>query len=183
LGEAPIGKLIREMLAIVRRRHLQLPREISLLLKMVLMTEGMGVSLDPDFQLSEVVGPYAQRLVSNRYSPAAMMKHLADAGVDALELAANFPTQLRRFQAMLDAGGPEVHLRAQELDPLVTRLETMVQRIVLGMVAAAFMRGVGDIVTASPGRRGAWELPLLGATVGTAGTLTAWLAFSVRRKR
>jgi len=166
LGEAPIGKLIREMLGVLRRRHLQLPREISLLLKMVLMTEGMGLSLDPEFQLSEVVGPYAQRLVSNRYSPTALMHHLADAGVDALELATNLPTQLRRFQAMLDAGGPEVHLRAQELDPLVTRLETMVQRVVMGMVAAAFFRGVRDIVAASPGRRGAWELPMLGASVG-----------------
>ena len=183
LGEAPIGKLIRELITILRRRHLQLPRELSLLLKMVLMTEGMGVSLDPEFQLVEVVGPYAQRLVANRYSPAALMHHLADAGVDALELAANMPTQLRRFQAMLDAGGPEVHLRAQELDPLVTRLEGMVQRVVMGMVAAAFLRGVGDLVTANKAKRGAWEVPLLGASVGTAGTLAAYLGWASRKKR
>ncbi|HYP46516.1 MAG TPA: AarF/UbiB family protein [Propionibacteriaceae bacterium] len=183
LGEAPIGRLIREMLSVLRRRHLQLPREISLLLKMVLMTEGMGVALDPDFQLSEVVGPYAQRLVANRYSAAAMMRHLGNAGVDALDLAGNLPIQLRRFQAMLDAGGPEVHLRAHELEPLVTRMETMVQRIVLGVVAAAAIRGVGDLVTATSERRGSWQAPLLGASVGTAGTAAAALAWSLRRKR
>lgn len=182
LAELQIGRIIREVLSVLRRRHLQLPREISLLLKMVVMTEGMGVSLDPDFQLAEVIEPYARRLVANRYSAASLMRHLADAGVDALELAATLPAQMRRFQAMLDAGGPEVHLRAHELEPLVTRLETMVQRVVMGMVAAAALRGVSELVTASE-RRGSWQVPLLGASVGTAGTLAVGLAWATRKRR
>ncbi len=183
LGDVPVGKLIREVLAVMRRRHLQLPREMSLLLKMVVMTEGMGVLLDPQFHLGDVIGPYAQRLVANRYSPTAIAHQLAEAGVDAFELAAQLPGQLRRLQAMLDAGGPEVHLRAAELEPLVSRLEAMVQRIVVGMLTAAFVRGVGEIVSADPERRKAWQVPLLGAGVGTAGSLAAYLGWTSRKKR
>jgi ubiquinone biosynthesis protein len=147
------------------------------------MTEGMGVSLDPDFQLGEVVGPYAQRLVANRLSPSNLAHHLAEAGVDTFELASQLPGQLRRLQAMLDAGGPEVHLRAAELDPLMSRVETLVHRIVAGIVAASLIRGVGDIVSDHPELRKHWQGPLLGAGVGTIGSFAAFLGWSSRKKR
>jgi ubiquinone biosynthesis protein len=183
LSEVPVGKLIREVLSVMRRHHLQLPHELSLLLKMVVMTEGMGVSLDPQFHLGQVIGPYAQRLVANRFSPAAVAHHLAEAGVDALEIATQLPIQLRRLQAMLDAGGPEVHLRTVDLEPLVGRVEVMVNRVVLGVVTAAFIRGLGELIAADPERRKAWQVPLLGAGVGTAGSLAAYLGWTSRRKR
>lgn len=183
LRDVPVGKLIREVLAVMRRRHLQLPREVSLLIKMVVMTEGMGVSLDPDFQLGQVIGPYAQRLVANRYAPAQVAHHLAEAGVDVMELVTQLPLQLRRLQAMLDAGGPEVHITSAELEPLMGRVETMVKRITFGLVAAAFVRGVGELVTADPERRKSWQGPLLGAGVGTAGSLAAFLGWTSRRRR
>ncbi len=145
--EIAVGRLIREVLSVMRRRHLQLPREFSLLLKMVVMTEGMGVSLDPSFNIEKVLGPYAQRLVALRYSPVAVAQHLADAGVDALEIATQLPTQLRRLQAMLDEGGPEVHLRTVDLDPLVDRLDTISKRVVLGLVGVALVRGAVDLIS------------------------------------
>lgn len=184
IAEVPVGRLIREVLGVMRRRHLQLPREFSLLLKMVVMTEGMGVSLDPDFHLGEVLGPYASRLVLNRYSPATLAHHLADAGVDALEIATQLPSQLRRLQSMLDAGGPEVHLRTADLEPLVGRVEVIAQRVVVGMVAAAFIRGVGSFIGSDPQRLKDWkvQLPLLGAGVSTAGSLAAYFRWSGRKK-
>ncbi len=185
LGEVPVGRLIREVLGVMRRHQLPLPRELSLLLKMVLMTEGMGVSLDPGFQLGEVVGPYAARLVANRYSLVSLAHYLAAAGVDAVDLGTQVPEQLRRLQAMLDSGGPEVHLRTTDLEPLVERVNTIAERVVVGMVAAAFIRGVGEYVTSDPRRLKDWrvQLPLLGAGMGTAGSLAAYLRWSGRRRR
>lgn len=183
LAEISVGKMIRELLAVLRRRHLQLPREFSLVLKMVIMTEGMGVSLDPDFHLEEVLEPYAQRLVTNRYSFAAIRRHLSDAGVDAFEIATQLPVQLRRLQALLDEGGPEVHLRTEELDPLVERLDVISKRVVFGVVGAAVVRGVVDLAAADPDRRRAWQIPLAGAGVGTAGTIAAFLGWSALRRK
>lgn len=185
LGQVPVGRLIREVLGVMRRHHLPLPRELSLLVKMVVMTEGMGVSLDPGFQLGEVVGPYAARLVASRYSLVTLAHHLADAGLDAVDLGTQLPEQLRRLQAMLDSGGPEVHLRTTDLEPLVERVNTIAERVVVGIVAAAFIRGVGEYVTSDPRRLKDWrvQLPLLGAGMGTAGSLAAYLRWSGRRKR
>lgn len=183
LAEISVGKMIRELLSVLRRRHLQLPREFSLVLKMVIMTEGMGVSLDPDFQLEEVLEPYAQRLVAGRYSFSSLRRHLSDAGVDAFEIATQLPVQLRRLQVMLDEGGPEVHLRAAELDPLVDRLDVISKRVVFGIVGAAVVRGVVELAAADPDRRRAWQIPLAGAGVGTAGTIAAFLGWSTLRRK
>ena len=153
IGEVPVGKLIREVLGVMRRRHLQLPREFSMVLKMVVMTEGMGVSLDPQFHLGEVIGPYARRLVVNRYSAASVMHHLSEAGIDALEIATQLPIQLRRLQAMLDEGGPEVHLRTGDLEPLVERVDAISKRVMIGVFAVTVVRGTVEVITARRRRR------------------------------
>ncbi|WP_006243353.1 ABC1 kinase family protein [Mycolicibacterium tusciae] len=182
LDEIPVGALIRDLLAVIRRHHLRLPRELALLLKTLVMTEGMAVELDPQFQLAQIIEPYAQRLVADRYSPAAVARRLTHAGADVLDTAAELPGQLHRLQGMLDDGGPEVHLRAAELDPLVGRLEAVGQRLVVAIVAAAVVRGLGDVVAAAgPGQRKSWHAPLLG--VGTAGSLGAYLVWTARSRR
>ncbi len=116
LGDIRVGQLIQNVLAVLRRHHLLLPHEVSLVFKMVIMTEGMGVSLDPKFSLGATLGPFAQRLLANRYSPANIAQQLAGAGSDAMEILSQLPGQLRRVQQVLDDGGPELHLRTAELD-------------------------------------------------------------------
>jgi ubiquinone biosynthesis protein len=53
----------------------------------------------------------------------------------------------------------------------------------VGVVAAAFVRGVGELVTSDPERRKGWQGPLLGAGIGTAGSLAAYLGWASRKRR
>lgn len=60
LGEIRLAPLIVEMVTILRTHHIQLLSGIALLTKMVTMTEGNGVGLNPGFNLGEVLKPYAR---------------------------------------------------------------------------------------------------------------------------
>ncbi len=61
LGEIPpVGTLIQDTLTVIRHYHLQLPRQLALLVKMLAMTEGLGVQLDPQFRLAQVITPLRQ---------------------------------------------------------------------------------------------------------------------------
>lgn len=121
-GNIPVAALIHDVLAVVRQHHLKLQRELALQLKMLVMAEGLGgAELDPAFQLAAIIGPYARRLVAGRYSLDALARRFRQAGVDVLDVTAELPDQLRRLRDVLDAGGPEVHLRAAELEPFVGR--------------------------------------------------------------
>ena len=180
IGEIPVGPLISEVMVALRRERLQLSRELALLLKMLVMTEGMGVMLDPEFRLGEVLGPYAEQLVAERFSPGATAHRLKQTGMDLAELGLEIREQLRRVLSLLERGGFDVHLRADELAPLVTRAVRAANRVVVGLVAAALIEGVAELVAADPQRRVSWRRPFLLASLGGAGSLSAYLAWTAR---
>ena len=171
------------VLAVLRRHHLLLPHEVSLVFKMVIMTEGMGVSLDPKFSLGATLGPFAQRLLANRYSPANIAQQLAGAGSDAMEILSQLPGQLRRLQQVLDDGGPELHLRTAELAPMLDRLDAMSKRVVFGAVTAALVHGVLGLPVEQDGRRRAYMPPLRGVTIVGAAALAAYYGWASRPRR
>lgn len=183
VGEVPVGKLIKEVLAVLRRHHLQLPQEVSLLVKMLLMAEGLGAMLDPRFELGEALRPSVQALLLERYSPSAIAERLTQAGTSALDLASELPDQVRRIHAMLEAGGPELHLRSSDLDALMERLESAGQRLSLTILTAALVHGLSDLAVSDPVRRRFWQLSVLATGLGAAGTLGAQMARTARRNR
>ena len=181
LGEVNVAALVSQLLALLRKHRLQLPSEMAAVLKVFLMVEGMGVRLDPDFNLGAFLGPYAQRLMVDRYSPEALVKQLLASGQDAASLAVDLPDKLRRLLDLLDASGVVVQLQGKDLEPLVGRLERVGDRLVAGIVVAAFIRAVGELASADKERWGRWEGPLMGIGLGMSGALGIYLGWTARR--
>ena len=183
LGEVNIAELASHLLALLRKHHLQLPQEIAVLLKYFLMVEGMGVRLDPEFILGAVLGPYARQLAWERFSPDALARQLLSSGRDAAALAVDLPDRVRRLLDVLDASGLVVHLNARELEPLVGRAERIGDRMVAGIITAAFIRGIAELATADKERWGRWEGPLMGVALGISSALGGYLGWTARRLR
>ena len=182
LSEVSFTRLTTGLLAALREQHLQLPREVALIFKVLLMVESIGLILDPHFDFLGVFTPYARRLVKERLSPAAIARRVANASADAGELLLEMPRRLRRILEVMDRSGVEVHLRAAELEPLVARTERIGNRLVAGMIAAALIRGVGGLV-AGRKRWKSWESGLMGAGVTATSTLVGYLLWTARRHR
>lgn len=60
LGEVRIGPLLVHLMTVSRRHHLRFPRELGLLMKTVLMCEGVAAQLDPSFALPAVLSRFIQ---------------------------------------------------------------------------------------------------------------------------
>ena len=180
LGEIPLGPVISEAMAIVRRHRLQLPPNLVLILKMAVMNEGMGAQLDPDFNLTTVLAPYVRRLVLRRYSPEALARRLSRAGQDAAHLWIELPQQLRRIAGEIERGSVEVGVRPEGFEPVLQRLERLANRLVLGIIVAAFIAGMSVLMAV-------YHPPILGlgAFFGfglvVAAVLGAYLALSILR--
>jgi ubiquinone biosynthesis protein len=138
-GELGAGGVMRSMLDVVRRHRLRIPRDLSLLLRTVLLEEGIVIGLDREFDLVEALGPYVRRHLFAGVSASALLHRFQDASIDLAELASDLPGQLRRALKILDDGGFDVHLRASELEPLMTRAERLGNRIALSVLAAALI--------------------------------------------
>lgn len=155
LGRIRIGPLIEEALDVARRHALQLPVNLALLLKTAVMDEGLGAQLDPEFALTSVIAPYAERLVLQQYSPFRWIGRVRHAGLDAARLGTEMPQQVRRLMVDLERGGLEVGMRPTGFEPLMQRFERMVNRVVLGVLASAFIIGLSGLMSAY--HVSAWE--------------------------
>jgi ubiquinone biosynthesis protein len=182
LGSIAIVPLLKETLALVRRHHLRLPANLALLLKTVIMNEGLGVQLDPDFRLTTVLIPYAQQLMLRQYSPLLWTKRLGQAGMDAAWLGTELPEQLQRLLDELERGTLTMSMRPTELDPVILRLERLGKQIVLGIILAAFITGLAMLMASyHPAGWNQWIFFLIGFAL--ASLLAVALAWSMLRSR
>jgi ubiquinone biosynthesis protein len=182
LGEIVLGPLLQDALGIVRRHHLQLPSSLALLLKTVVMSEGVGVQLDPEFRLTSVLAPYAQHLMLRQYSPALWARRLSRAGLDAARLGVELPEQARRILGDLERGNFEVGVRPMGFEPLMQRAEQLINRLVLGMIAAAFIVGLAFLMSVyHPFGGKAWMGPFFAIGFVIAAMLGVYLAWSILR--
>jgi ubiquinone biosynthesis protein len=173
-ADLDFGTVSSEILEIVRRHRLRLPRDLALLLKAFVMNEGMAEQLDPDFRLVEQLRPYVYRHLAAELSPAALARRARQAGVDVAELAVDFPEQLHRILELAASGGFEVHLRTAELEPLVSRAERLGNRIAAAVLAAAVIDALVELST-TRARPHSWRRLRLSTAVAGLG------AFATRR--
>jgi ubiquinone biosynthesis protein len=69
LGELRFGPFLHDLMKVSRRHHLSLPRELGLLVKTIVMCEGLAAQLDPNFSLIRVIGPF----LATAFQPAARL--------------------------------------------------------------------------------------------------------------
>ncbi|MGE0882114.1 MAG: ABC1 kinase family protein [Blastocatellales bacterium] len=147
IGEVKLAPLFNEAFAIIRRHRLHIPPHLALLVKTIIITEGIGTRLDPGFHLTEVITPYAEQLMLRLFSPRRLAKKLGQAGVDVARLGIEIPQQLRYILTEIERGGFEVGMKPGTFEPLITRLERLANRIVLGVIAAAFIVGLAVLLS------------------------------------
>lgn len=186
LAELEVGPLVSDVLSVVRRHHLHLPVNLALMLKMAVMVEGLGAQLDPQFNLMTALQPFGQQLLLHRMSPAVWARRLGQAGIDAAQLGIELPAQVRRLLGDLERGALEVGIRAVDVEPVIQRLEGLTNRLILGMLASAFIVGLAVLMSVyhPPG----WERWAgVAFTIGflivvTLGLYLAWTIIRWRRR-
>jgi ubiquinone biosynthesis protein len=184
LGSIAFGAVLEEALAIVRGRHLQMPSNFALLLKTLIMAEGLGARLDPGFQFIEELQPHAERLALRQYSPVAWGRRMAKASVDAARLAAELPGEVRRVLQAVDRSNLEFGIRRESIEPLVERLERLTNRLVLGILAAAFIVGLAVLLLIyHPTGWEAWAGVAFGIGFAIAAGVGVYLAWTIIRSR
>lgn len=148
VGEIAIRSVVNDVLAVVRRYRLHLPAGYALLLKTVLMHESLVSRLDPQFEFTAVLVPYARRMLLRHFSPVGWGPSVAQAGVDLVRLGVELPQQLRRLLSSLQRGDLELAVRPTGFAPLIRRVERIANRIVLGMISGAFIVSLAVLLSA-----------------------------------
>jgi ubiquinone biosynthesis protein len=183
LGDLKVTALLNDVFSIMRQHQMHLPSNLALLLKTVIMIEGLGVSLDPDFQLTSSLSAYTERLVLRQYSPFRWVRSFSRASLEFAKLGVELPQRLRRIVGAAEDGNLQIGMRPEGFDPVIDRLEKIANRIVLGVIAAAFINGLAVLTSVyrPPGwERWAWVVFAFGFL--SARVLGVYLAWTIRRQ-
>lgn len=179
LRQLQVGEMIGDVLAILRRHRISLPADLSLLVKAFISLEGMGRELDPDFDMASEAVPVLDRLLSARFSGAAMLEHGWRGARQALALVAGLPDDLSRLLRAARRGRLELHVDVTQLRRFGNQLDRAINRLVIGLVISALIIGSSIVMTVSGGPT-LLGLPIFGLA-GFAGAVAGslWLFASL----
>jgi ubiquinone biosynthesis protein len=184
LGDVKFGALLAELVEVIRWHHLRLAPDLALLIKTLGMGEGLAAQVYPDFNLMDVYIPLAEELLRAQFSPRRWLRQFLLTGIDALQMATELPQQLSRIMGDIERGGLEVTLEPASFDPYFMRLEGLVNRLVLALLATSLTIASALLLAAYHPVRLNWVAPVLFlCALGFAGVFGGYVAFLLVRTR
>jgi ubiquinone biosynthesis protein len=143
IRELSAAAVTRELSAIAFRHRLQLPGELALLMRVMAMSEGLGLTVDPGFRYFEVAAPIIRRRWRREHSPRAGARRLGRAALDAAELGVELPRRAGRLLGRLERGELELNMRHEGLERLAQEFQRMTNRLAMAVVLAASVVALG----------------------------------------
>lgn len=172
-----------EIMDLVRRNNVVLPREFVLFGKSLVAVGGICMQLDPELDQIALIKPRLFRLLAERLAPARLLKSAAISGWHVMNLLRSLPSQLRDVARRMSRGRWQVNIRHQNLDSLGNEIDRASNRLGFAVIIAAVIIGSSWILTNGDGTlAGTISLQTLGV-IGyvVAGVMGVWLAVAILR--
>jgi len=181
LGEIALSEVIQEELEAMRRFRLRIPADLSLLARALITTEGVGLILDPTFNLTTEIRPFAAELMRRRLRPRevirTMRRTFSEMSLSLREAPRSLDTLLRTIQR----GYVNIAFEHKGLHDLTSTIDKSSNRIAFGLIVAALLISSALIMVAGKGPL-LYGFPALGV-IGyvVSGVLGVWLVISILR--
>lgn len=136
----------REILSLAFRHKLQLPSELIMLIRVLMMSEGLGVMLDAEFRLFEFAEPYLRKFWTERRSPMAMASKMGSSALEATELTLDLPRRVARLLEKTERGEMNMSIHVEEINWSIRQLQKMANRLAVAIILGATIVSFGMIV-------------------------------------
>jgi len=157
LNEIPVVTILNDAMGMIRRHGLRLPAQLALLAKTATMAEALTRRLDPEINVIEVADPAIRRAIRHFYSPSFWANRLKGLPLEVMLLGAALPGHIQRFISRMDRNDFTIHMQVDDLPATMHELNSMVNRLVLAVIAAAGAIGAAMLVLAIKPVWGSWE--------------------------
>ncbi len=139
LSDLNAGKILIEATQIAVRHQIQVPGDWMLVFKAILTIEGMGRTLDPDFDLLAMSEDLVSDLVKNQYSMQRISKDLMWVAKDAASLLQILPRQIRWMFRKFNSNDFAFEIKVPEIEGIRRQLEINGKRTSMSVVIAGLL--------------------------------------------
>jgi ubiquinone biosynthesis protein len=130
-----------ELMRIAFAHRLKMPSNLVLVFKAIAMLEGISLQLDPDINVFNEVEPYVRDALLEMQSPITRIRLTIEQLVESAEAMMQIPKQLQRMLEQIEAGEGNLSMTMKGLDEPTRRVSAAANRLVLAILAAAFIIG------------------------------------------
>ncbi len=147
-----------ELFSIVRRHKVSMPGPVALLMKSMIMMEGIGLQLDPELNVFAIAKPYAKQAIAEEFSTKVVGNRLLHQGRLMSETALELPEQVGNMLQRLNEGQLRIQTSEQELRTLSRALISSANYLALAIVLASIILGL-SLISIAVGI-GGWSGPI-----------------------
>ncbi|RQV96970.1 ubiquinone biosynthesis protein UbiB, partial [bacterium] len=137
MKDIPFREALTRVFDIIRRHRIVPPRDFTLMLKCLMTIESFATELDREFQIIELLKPYARKFSFEEISPQRMFRRMNTAARNAGELAARFPEDAAAIIGKFRRGRFKIHIHHEHLEELEQTLDNSSNRISFAVIIAA----------------------------------------------
>ena len=119
--------------------------------KAMVTEEGVGRTLDPDFDFIALVKPYVEKLILRKLDPRRHLQEFASTVDDFSRLIKILPSELRVILSIIKKGELKIKFEHRGLDYLISELDKASNRLSFSLIIAALIIGSSLIVQVDKG--------------------------------
>lgn len=166
---------------IALKHRMQIPSDLLLINKAMLILENIGRELDPGFDFIAAAEPYASKLVKEKYSPSRIYDKVSKNLMEFGDFAFLVPRQIKKIIRKILRD--DIHLKMTHigLERLITDMDRSSNRITFGVIISAILVSSAIMHSTGVGPK-IFGLSILGIiSFGVAFLMGIWLIISIIR--
>jgi len=181
LKEIRLNRVLGELFEIIRRYHIRIPADLSLMVKALVLENSLGQKLYPDFDIFELAQPYARKLIMQKYRPGRQLAELSRFSEESFDFLKELPMELRTILQRAKKGDLSFRMEHHGLERFIQEMDRSSNRIAFSLIIAALIIGSSLIIQLNKGPF-LFGFSLLGiAGYLIAGLLGLWLVIAILR--
>ncbi|MCF8239289.1 MAG: hypothetical protein K9I85_14095 [Saprospiraceae bacterium] len=141
-----------EVMAAVNRLFfnykIRIPPNMLLLIKALVIIEGVGLKLDPSYNIIENITPFVRRLLARKYHPAKLGRQAMRAAGDIVRLLSAMPEDIMEVMRKVRQGRLHIEFEHTGLDPFYREMDQVSNRLAFAILVAALILGSSLLVIA-----------------------------------
>lgn len=182
LKDIKIGKLLNNLLELAFQHRLRIPPDIFLMLKAFGAIEGVGLMLDPDFDMIKQAAPFIKEVKLARLSPQRITGDIFRLAIELFQFVENFPKDILSITRLIKQQKLSLNLEYKGLDKMLSTYDQISNRISFSIIIAALIIG-SALVIMSKVPPLFYDISLIGI-IGflAAAIMGIWLLVAILRK-
>lgn len=183
LKDIVLGKLLAEVIQIIRLNKLRLRSDLMMLVKSISTIESVGRCLDPDFDIIEHARPFIKKVLEERRSPGRLINNAMALGEDIASFVRAAPDNALQILKKIKDGQLKIDFMHKGLEEPTSELHRVIDKLILGLITSALLIASSLIVQVGKGPQlfGFSAIGIIGYFA--AGFLALWIAWDIFRRR